>query len=289
MSTPTRREQTRPRLDNGQSTGLSVEIRGLSKSYAASLGASTTAIEDLSITMQPGTINCIIGPSGCGKTTLLNLVAGFEKASRGQLLVDGRQVDGAGSDRVVVFQDVQGSLMPWLTAQRNVEFGLKVAGVSKRERAERAREALALVGLPEARDKFVFELSGGMQQRVQIARALVLQPGILLMDEPFGALDYLTRSLLQEQLQDLHERTGATILFVTHDIGEAALLGDFVYVMGTRGQLTRCIEIVSERPRKVTDRHIVEVVEEMTDLILDPISHVPQSANRTRAQEAGAA
>lgn len=255
---------------DGAGGGKSIEVRGVTKVFRSLTGAETTALADLSLDVPAGTISCIIGPSGCGKTTLMNLVAGFEAPTSGEILVDGRRVTGPGSDRVVIFQDVQGSLMPWLTARRNVEFGMRLAGVDAGERADRALHALELVGLGDAVDKYVSELSGGMQQRVQIARALVLSPGVLLMDEPFGALDYLTRSRLQSQLQELHGRTRVTLLFVTHDISEAAILGDDIYVMAPGGRLVERLEMPMPRPRSVTDPEVVKVINQLMELILSP-------------------
>lgn len=248
--------------------GMRIEARDVSKVFVSRAGIETVALAGMDLVVEPGSIACIIGPSGCGKTTLLNLVAGFEQPTTGELTCDGVPITGPGADRVVIFQDVQGSLMPWLSAQKNVEFGMRLAKTPRKARHRQAEEALELVGLAGTGDKFIGELSGGMQQRVQIARGLVLRPGVLLMDEPFGALDYLTRSQLQAQLQDLHEQTGVTVLFVTHDITEAAVLGDQIFVMARGGELLRSIEVDLPRPRSQTDPRVVAIEEELIDLII---------------------
>jgi NitT/TauT family transport system ATP-binding protein len=248
--------------------GMEVIARGVSKTFVSKAGSETVALAGLDLTARAGTITCIIGPSGCGKTTLLNVIAGFEEPSSGELTCDSKPITGPGSDRVVIFQDVQGSLMPWLTVQRNVEFGMRLGKVSRDARRTQAEEALELVGLGGTGDKYITELSGGMQQRVQIARALSLRPGVLLMDEPFGALDYLTRSQLQGQLQRLHEQSGITVLFVTHDISEAAILGDQIVVMSRGGHLQRVINVDLPRPRSLTDSRVVEIEKELISLIV---------------------
>lgn len=247
-----------------------IEIRSVTKVFRSTSGGQTTALQDVNLTVARGSISCIIGPSGCGKTTLLNVVAGFEPPTAGEVLVEGRRIVRPGVDRVVIFQDVAGSLMPWMTARRNVEFGMRLAGKPRHDRRRETMRALEMVHLADAADKYVYELSGGMQQRVQIARALVLRPPVLLMDEPFGALDYLTRSKLHGHLQELHAQSGVTILFVTHDIGEAAVLGDEIHVMGSGGRIVRKIEVPMPRPRTVTSPEVVRVVQELTNLMLNP-------------------
>jgi ABC-type nitrate/sulfonate/bicarbonate transport system ATPase subunit len=248
--------------------GMEIVARGISKTFVSKAGRETVALAGLDLTARAGTITCIIGPSGCGKTTLLNVIAGFEEPTGGELTCDSKPITGPGSDRVVIFQDVQGSLMPWLTVQRNVEFGMRLGKVTRHARRTQAEQALELVGLGGTGDKYITELSGGMQQRVQIARALSLRPGVLLMDEPFGALDYLTRSQLQGQLQRLHEQSGITVLFVTHDISEAAILGDQIVVMSRGGHLQRVIDVDLPRPRSLTDSRVVEIEKELIRLIV---------------------
>ena len=190
----------------------------------------------------------IVGPSGCGKTSLINIIGGLDEASSGEVLLDGKAVSGPGADRGMVFQGY--SLFPWLTVQKNVEFGLKMKKVSAAERAEHARKYISLVGLEGFEDALPRQLSGGMKQRVAIARTLANEPEVLLMDEPFGALDAQTRVVMQELLADISRRTGTTILFITHDIDEAVLLGDRIYVMSRRPGTVRdaiTVDIPGER------------------------------------------
>jgi NitT/TauT family transport system ATP-binding protein len=201
-----------------------------------------TALDDVSIDVRAGEFLTIVGPSGCGKSTLLDLVAGLEKPTRGRILVDGEEVGGPGLDRGIVFQ--QYALFPWRTARGNVEFGLAAKGVERRERAALAQRYLELVGLTGFEDRHPHELSGGMKQRVAIARALAFDPDVLLMDEPFGALDAQTRESLQTELLRIWQQTGKTIVFITHGIDEAVYLGQRVAVMSSRpGRITHVVDI----------------------------------------------
>ncbi len=195
-------------------------------------GEQVPALAEIDLTIEPGEFVCLAGPSGCGKTTLLRLLAGFMKPSEGEVRVAGDKVTGPGSDRGVVFQ--QPTLFPWLTVRGNVELGPRLQGIDKRRRRERADEFLALVGLTDFGDHRPYELSGGMQQRAQIARVLAGDPDIVLMDEPFGALDALTRERLQNELLSIWRATGKTILFITHSVDEAVFLGSRVMVMSPR-------------------------------------------------------
>lgn len=211
----------------------------------------TVALENVSLTINPGEFVCVLGPSGCGKTTLLNILAGFIAPSHGEALVNGRKIDGPSSERGVVFQDY--SLFPWLTAHANVEFGLRMANHPAPERRLAANELLKQVGLPDAGAKYPFELSGGMKQRVAIARALATRPALLLMDEPFAALDAMTRNALQAKLIDIQKQGAQTILFVTHNIAEALVLGSRLIVMSPNpGRVVEDITIGLERPRRRT-------------------------------------
>jgi NitT/TauT family transport system ATP-binding protein len=222
-----------------------IELRSLSVSFGGP-GRAATALRDISLNIQAGEFLAVLGPSGCGKSTLLNAIAGFEPPSAGSVLVDGRPVLGPGPDRPVVFQ--QHSLFPWMTALDNVAFGLRMA--DDRAARVRARHYLRLVGLAEAVDRYPHELSGGMQQRVGLARALAVEPNVLLMDEPFGALDAQTRILMQEQLLKLWERWRHTVVFVTHDIDEAIFLADRVAVLGLGSPSLRGLfEVQLARPR----------------------------------------
>lgn len=246
-----------------------IALKNVTKAFDSQRGARTLALQDLNLRIKSDEIACLVGPSGCGKTTLLNLIAGFEQPTAGEILVAGRNVTRPGADRVVIFQDVRGSLMPWWTARQNVEFGLRLLRRgNSAERHELAREYLTLVGLEAAQDKYPEELSGGMQQRVQIARALVTNPSVLLMDEPFGALDFLTRSRLQTQLQELHAHTPKTIVFVTHDLGEAAILGDSIWVMNGSGRIVAKVEVSAPRPRSITAPAVVNALNRLMQLVM---------------------
>jgi NitT/TauT family transport system ATP-binding protein len=211
----------------------------------------TSALENVALTINRREFVCVLGPSGCGKTTLLNILAGFVVPSHGDVRINGQQIDGPTPERGVVFQDY--SLFPWLTAQANVEFGLRMAGRSASERRAVAGDLLRQVGLPDAGAKYPFELSGGMKQRVAIARALATRPALLLMDEPFAALDAMTRSSLQAGLIEIQKEGAQTILFVTHNIAEALVLGSRLIVMSPNpGRIVEDIAVDLPRPRRRT-------------------------------------
>ncbi|MGB7687329.1 MAG: ABC transporter ATP-binding protein, partial [Pseudolabrys sp.] len=203
------------------------------------------ALDGVSLTISDGEFLCLLGPSGCGKSTLLNILAGFEPATAGTVTSDGALVTGAGRERVMFFQDAGSALLPWLTVEENVRFGLRVRKVPKTEWQPIIDKNLRMTGLDTHRAKFPSELSGGMRQRLQIARALAVEPEVLLMDEPFGALDALTRRHMHSVLLDIWQRTRKTIVFVTHDIAEAISLGDRIGVMsfGPQSVITRLINI----------------------------------------------
>ena len=234
-----------------------LSIRNLSQVYSTS-SHPVEALRDISLDIRDGEIVCIVGPSGCGKSTLLNLIAGFERPSRGEIRAHGQPVSGPGPDRVVVFQEL--GLFPWLTARGNVEFGLKVRGVSPADRREVADRFLRMVHLSKFKDSLLHELSGGMKQRVALARALALNPDILLMDEPFAALDSQTRDLLHLELQEIWENTRKTILFVTHNVREAVTLGHRVIVMTAHpGRIKKEYRIDLPRPRHIEDPGLIEI------------------------------
>ncbi len=211
----------------------------LTKVFDDSKRGSVTAIDHVNLEVKDGEFVMIVGPSGCGKTTLINILGGLNTPSSGQVLLDGRPVEGPGADRGMVFQGY--SLFPWLSVQKNVEFGLKMKKVPKDERAQIAKKYIELVGLTGFEQALPKQLSGGMKQRVAIARTLANEPEILLMDEPFGALDAQTRVVMQELLADISKKTKTTILFITHDIDEAVLLGDRIYVMSRRPGTVRAV------------------------------------------------
>jgi NitT/TauT family transport system ATP-binding protein len=205
------------------------------------------ALDRVSFTVRDGEIVALIGPSGCGKTTALRVAMGLDSANGGRVTVDGREVHGCGHDRGMVFQHAE--LLPWLTALKNVEFGLEMKGMRGALLRDTAMKYLTLVGLGDSVNRRPYQLSGGMQQRVGIARALAIDPKVLLMDEPFGALDAQTRETLQGELLEIHARTGKTILFVTHDLDEAVLLADRVVVM-QHGRLQEIVTVPLPRPRE---------------------------------------
>jgi NitT/TauT family transport system ATP-binding protein len=204
------------------------------------------ALDRVSFTVNDGEVVALIGPSGCGKTTALRIAMGLEAASAGSVKVDGREVTGCGYDRGMVFQHAE--LLPWLSALQNVMFGLEMKGLRGPALRDTAMQYIELVGLKDSSNRRPHQLSGGMQQRVGIARALAIDPKVLLMDEPFGALDAQTRESMQEELLQIHGRTGKTILFVTHDLDEAVLLADRVVVM-QRGIVQETIAVPLPRPR----------------------------------------
>ena len=222
-------------------------LRNLHKTYFdLNVGSRVTAVQDVSLHVREGEFVAIVGPSGCGKSTILNMVAGFLPATKGEVLVGDRPVKGPGPDRGVVFQNF--ALFPWKTVIDNVGFGLKMRGISKPERDRIAREFLALAGLTNAADRYPNELSGGMQQRVGVVRALANEPDVLLMDEPFASVDAQTRMTLQEELTRIWQERRHTVLFITHDVGEAVFLADRVIVL-SKGQVLREVDIPIPRPR----------------------------------------
>ncbi|MFE7798084.1 ABC transporter ATP-binding protein [Nocardia sp. NPDC057440] len=205
-----------------------------------------TAIEDISLDLREGEFLVLVGPSGSGKSTLLDLLGGLSKPTSGEILLDGKPIDGPGLDRGIVFQ--QYALFPWRTARANIEFGLEAKGLRRRARRERAEEYLELVGLGGFGDRFPHELSGGMKQRVAIARSLAFDPEVLLMDEPFAALDAQTRESLQDELLRIWQATGKTILFITHGIDEAVYLGQRVAVLTARpGRIKAVLDVDIDR------------------------------------------
>lgn len=226
----------------------SIEVTDLSHTYV-SQGQSTHALEDISFSVNTGRFVSIVGPSGCGKSSLLMMLAGLVTADTGAIMCGGRPMNKPDPTRIgVVFQEA--SLFPWLSAEKNVEFPLSLRGVKPEIRRQRAREAVALVGLEEFKDRYPHELSGGMKQRVSIARGLVQDPPILLMDEPFAALDEQTRITMGDELLRIWDKTHKTILFVTHSLGEAIYLADEVLVMSARpGRIIDRIDVVLPRPR----------------------------------------
>lgn len=238
-------------------------LKNVSKTFSARQG-EVNALKDISFDVREGEFVCLVGPSGCGKSTLLNLIAGLEKPDSGEIFLGRKPVDGPGADRVVVFQD--GALFPWMSVLGNVEYGLKIRGVPCPDREDRAMETLKLVHLDRFAHSFIHELSGGMRQRVAIARGLVLEPRILLMDEPFAALDTQTRDLLVEELRGIWSELGNTVLFVTHNVREAVYLGDRVMLLSFRpGQVKNIFKVNLNRPRDPDDPNLENFVRSIVE------------------------
>jgi NitT/TauT family transport system ATP-binding protein len=233
-----------------------LKVDKVSLRYQTPAGTTFTALEEVSFDVPDQQFAVLVGPSGCGKSSLLYLTAGLAEPTSGEIFVGGKQVDGPGADRGMVFQGY--TLFPWLTVRQNIEFGLKRRGMPSRERKDIVEHYLNEVGLLRFADNYSKQLSGGMMQRVAIARALANDPQILLMDEPFGALDSQTRLQMQQLLLRVWEHSKKTVLFVTHDIDEAILLGDRIFVMGARpGRIKEVLDVPIERPRNL-------------DMVMDP-------------------
>lgn len=220
------------------------------------------ALGGVNLQIEDGEFICLVGPSGCGKSTFLRIVAGLETPDEGEILFDGKPVTTTGPERIMVFQE--GALFPWLKVQDNVEFGLKMAGIPKEERAEISKRYLDMMQLTKFADSYTYQLSTGMKQRVAIARALVMDPDVLLMDEPFAALDPQTRDLLLVEMQLIWEKTKKTILFVTHNITEATVLGTRVAIFGNRPSIIKkIINVDYKRPRLVEDQNLFPIQKEI--------------------------
>ena len=226
---------------------VQIRIDHLSKTYFTD-ESQTVVLEDFHLDIKKGELISIVGPSGCGKSTILRLIAGLIPSTSGSITIEGRACDKPGSDRGMVFQDF--ALFPWRTVRKNVEFGLEIAKVPKAERRERADKYIKLVGLEKFADSRVHELSGGMRQRVAIARALVTNPDVILMDEPFGALDAQTRNIMQAGLLRILQKTDQTIIFITHSVDEAVYLSDRIVVLTKRpARIKEIIDVPWPRPR----------------------------------------
>lgn len=247
-----------------------LDVRGATKIFQRG-NHVVQALDSIDLTIEEGEFVTVVGPSGCGKTTLLHLLGGFEVPTTGSVLVDGSPVEGPGRDRGMVFQEA--TLFPWRTAVGNVAWPLEVVGVSKRDARDRAMELLDLVGLSGFERAYPSELSGGMRQRAAIARTLAMEPRVLLMDEPFGALDAQTREVMQEELTRIWQQAQLTVVFITHDISEAVFLADRVVVMGTSpGRIIEHCQIDLPRPRTSetkSDPKILEYRAHLWNLIRD--------------------
>lgn len=250
---------------------MEISIRQATKEFETRQG-KLQALQEISLEIESGEFVCFVGPSGCGKTTLLNLAAGLEPPTRGEIWSGAHRVTGPGSDRVVIFQEA--ALFPWLNAIQNIEFGL-VRRMKSGKRREIARTFLNLVHLGRFEKSYVHELSGGMKSRVALARALALNPSVLLMDEPFAALDAQTRDLLHEELQDIWQKTRQTVLFVTHNVREAVRLGDRVLVFTARpGRIKKEFRIDLPRPRDINSSGVLSYAQQIQRELREEIEKV---------------
>lgn len=269
-----------PQLD--PSAPPKVVLDEISLSYNGN-GKPLLALDRINLSVQPGEFLCIVGPSGCGKSTLLHLIAGLHKQTSGRVFVDNKAVDGPGTDRILIFQEL--GLFPWLTVGQNVEFGMKMQGIPRAEREEKTRYYLKLVHLGQFQDSYTHQLSGGMRQRVALARALAAEPDVLLMDEPFAALDAQTRDLLHDELERIWAETGRTIIFVTHNVREAVRLGDRVALLTFRpGRVKTEFPIDLPRPRHLEDVDVARTARDILDELRDEIN---KSLEAEYSHEAG--
>ena len=251
---------------------MRVVLKRIHKSFAQK-NQRVQVLRDVNFTIENGQFICVLGPSGCGKSTLISLIAGLEFPDTGEVFVDSKVVEGPSSDRLLVFQEA--ALFPWLSVLENVEFGLRIRGVASDERRARALDAIKMVHLSRFVNAHPHQLSGGMRQRAAIARALVLDPKVLLMDEPFAALDAQTRQLLMEELQQIWLKTKKTIVFVTHNVREATFLADRVLEMSARpGQIKRDHLIPFARPRQEQDPNLLVVQTRIMASLKDEIEKV---------------
>lgn len=254
---------------------LSLTIEGIGKKFV-SRSKVTITLEDVNLSFEKGEFICLLGPSGCGKSTLLNIIAGLEKPTDGKIFLNNKEINDVGVDRAMMFQE--SALFPWLKVIDNVEFGMKMAGVSKTERREKAMKYLKMVHLTKFKDSYVHELSGGMRQRVALARALTLDSEVLLMDEPFSALDSQTKNILQIQLQKVWWETKKNIVFVTHNVEEAVLLADKVVLMSANpGKVKRVFDIKLGRPRTIENRDLTYVVAEVMKELKEEVEKVAKA------------
>ncbi|MBO0794590.1 MAG: ABC transporter ATP-binding protein [Ktedonobacteraceae bacterium] len=253
--------------DTEKARGISLKIEGISKIFSGRT-QDVEALRPVDLEIKAGEFVCLVGPSGCGKSTLLSIIAGLETASSGAVWAGGQRVTGPGTDRVLLFQET--ALFPWLDVQSNVEFGLRQAGIPSGRRAEIAQRFIKLVHLQGFERSYIHQLSGGMRQRAAIARALAIDPVVLLMDEPFGALDEFTRDKLQAELETIWRETGKTIVFVTHNVREAVALGDRVVVFAPRpGRIIRDFPIRLPRPRSLEDHALVDQAADILAALTD--------------------
>ncbi|HET6788081.1 MAG TPA: ABC transporter ATP-binding protein [Aquabacterium sp.] len=274
-------DAVRARFDRLKQRELILEVKGLGKTYESHQGP-VTALKDIHFKTHRREFVCVIGPSGCGKSTLIRILAGLESHTAGEVLLDGKPVTGPGRDRGMVFQGY--TLFPWLTVKKNVMFGLEMNNAGRNEAESQARQWLELVGLSKFADAYPHQLSGGMKQRVAIARALANQPRILLMDEPFGALDAQTRAKMQAHLLEIWKNIDITILFITHDLDEAIFLADRILVLKAHpGEVQELIEVPVPRPRHAMQVGSPEF--QATKARLEALIHPPAPAHESHEDD----
>ena len=271
-----------------QNNWAKLRLEHVSKEFEGLDGEIYAALNDISLEIQRGDFYCLLGPSGCGKSTILSLIAGFETPTEGRLEIEGTNdgrpwrasIEGPGTDRTMIFQDASAALFPWLNVEENILFGPRLVKADPGRTAEHLKTYLRMVGLTDHVGKFPFELSGGMKQRVQIARSLIMDPEILLMDEPFAALDAITKRGLQQELSRIWQETGKTVIYVTHDIIEALLLGTRIAVMtaGPSARIKKEIRIDLPRPRVTSNLEFVEAVRTL-ELLIEEEIHGARSKN----------
>ena len=254
-----------------------ISLQGVTKIFAGPSGQDgVLAVDDVSFEIEPGEFLCVIGPSGCGKSTLLMMLAGLMMPTAGKILKKGQPIEGPGPDRIVMFQEY--GLYPWMTVRQNIEFGLEAKGIGAQARAKLARHYIEMVNLVGFEDRYPHQISGGMKQRVAIARSLAPDPEVVIMDEPFAALDSLTRDLLQEEILQIWDRTKKTFILITHNIEEAIFLGDRVLVMSARPGKIKHIETIDiSRPRDAATRashpRFLQYREQLAGLLRTEVQH----------------
>jgi len=267
-------DEVRARFDRLKQREVALQVDGLGKTFKTADGNETVALRNINITTHRREFLCVVGPSGCGKSTFVRILAGLETKTAGQVSVCGVPVSGPGADRGMVFQGY--TLFPWLTVVKNIAFGLEENGQSRNEARREAAQWLSLVGLEKFADAYPHQLSGGMKQRVAIARALAMRPRVLLMDEPFSALDAQSRSRMQAYLLEIWRKIDITIVFITHDLDEAVYLADRILVLKAHpGEVDELIEVPVPRPRRASQ--MVEPLFQATRARLDTLIHPAES------------
>ncbi|MFB5675839.1 ABC transporter ATP-binding protein [Paenibacillus terreus] len=247
-----------------------IELRHITKEYENIDEEQTYALQDINLTVRDGEFVCVLGPSGCGKSTLLEITAGLLSQTSGEVLLDEVPQSGTSREIGVVFQD--SALFPWRSIRRNIEFGLEIAGVSRDDRRDRVQKTIELVGLAGFEDKYPHQLSGGMRQRAGLARTLVADPRVILMDEPFSAVDHLTRLTLQDEMIRIWQKEKKTIFFITHDVSEAVYLATRIVLLSPRpGRIQQIFEVPFERPRNRNDMELLKIVEKIYMEINNPV------------------